>query len=287
MPVIGSDSETLKEYLGSSELGTIFLGNTLVQGNDEAIISDIGLVAYYDISNTSSYTSGSSVIFDLTSNNNDMLIRTGVSYSTDNGGILSLTDGYAVATASANLPSGSAVTQPDFSIGYWARWDQFGTSNNPENPFSMGGFGTFGGSSVPGYIAMTNISSSTDLWFGSTFPSPIPEDPVPVRALEVNSTFNSGSWYNIVFTYSGSENVNDNPGLATAYLNGEPIGSGSLSIVISQQGIPITLGVPNGFNVINKGNGFDGDFGVGYIYNRILTTKDIQALYNKDKNRFI
>lgn len=281
MPIYLGDKEINKEYVDSYELGSIYLGNNLVQGGTNYEVTQLGLVAYYDISNPSCYVSGSSIIYDLTSNNNDMKINDGVvTYNGSNSGILDLSNGYAVATASLNLPSGSAVTQPDFSIGFWAKYNNFGTATDAQNAFSFGSINN----AQPGYIAMTNPSSSTKLYFGSTFPSSFP--PQQTRSLEVTSTFNTSSWYNIMITYSGSTDVNTYPGLATVYINGQAAGSGSVSIVVSEQGCPVSLGIPNAFDVNSRGDGFNGNFGVGYIYNRILNATEVNSNYNANKNRF-
>jgi len=110
MPIYLGDKLISKEYVDSYESGLLYLGSNIVQGNVDYKVSDLGLVAYYDISNPNCYTSGSTTIFDLTANNNDMTISDGVvSYNPNNSGILTLNNGYAVATTTANLPSGSGV----------------------------------------------------------------------------------------------------------------------------------------------------------------------------------
>lgn len=281
MPIYLGDKEINKEYVDSYELGSIYLGNNLVQGGTNYEVTQLGLVAYYDISNPSCYVSGSSIIYDLTSNNNDMKINDGVvTYNGSNSGILDLSNGYAVATASLNLPSGSAVTQPDFSLGFWAKYTNFGTATDAQNAFSFGSINN----AQPGYIAMTNPSSSTKLYFGSTFPSAFP--PPQTRSLEVNTALDVTKWFNIMVTYSGSTDVNTSPGLATVYINGQAAGSGSVSIVVSEQGCPVSLGIPNAFDVNSRGDGFNGNFGVGYIYNRILNATEVNSNYNANKNRF-
>lgn len=281
MPIYLGDKEISKEYVDSYDTGLMYLGSNIVQGNVNYQVSDLGLVAYYDIANPNCYTSGSTTIYDLTANNNDMTINAGtVNYSLGEPGVLNLNDGFAVATSSLNLPSGSAVTQPDFSVGFWAKYANFGTATNGQNAFSFGSINN----GNPGYIAMTNPSSSTTLYFGSTFPSNFP--PQETRSLAVTSTFNTSSWYNIMVTYSGSTDVNASPGLATVYVNGQSVGSGPVSIVVSEQGCPVSLGIPNGYDVNQRGDGFNGRFAVGYIYNRRLNANEVLFNYNANKNRF-
>ena len=276
MPIYLGDKLISKEYVDSYESGLLYLGSNIVQGNVDYKVSDLGLVAYYDIANPSCYTSGSSTIYDLTANNNDMTINDGVvSYNPNNSGILVLNNGYAVATTTANLPSGSGVVQPNFTYGFWAKFSQFGTQVNPNNAFSFGSQNN----GNPGYIALTNVSSSTDLYFGSTGTTG--------KSIKTVSTFNTSSWYNIMVSYSGSNDVDTSPGIASVYINGQFVNSGSMAIVVSEQGVPISLGVPNGFNAANRGFGFYGSFGVGYIYNRLMNSKEVEFNYNTQKNRFI
>lgn len=276
MPIYLGDKLISKEYVDSYDTGLLYLGSNIVQGNVDYKVSDLGLVAYYDIANSSCYTSGSTTIYDLTANNNDMTFNDGViSYNPNKPGLLTLNNGYAVAITTANLPSGSGVTQPSFTYGFWAKYSQFGTQANVNNAF---GFGSqVNGDS--GLIALTNISSSTDLYFGSTGDAGL--------SIKAVSTFNTSSWYNIMVSYSGSTDVNASPGIASVYVNGQFVNSGSMAVVVSQQGVPISLGVPNGFNANNRGFGFYGDFGVGYIYNRLMNAKEVEFNYNAQKNRFI
>jgi hypothetical protein len=280
MPIYLGNKEINKEYVDSYESGLLYLGSNIVQGNVDYKVSDLGLVAYYDISNPNCYTSGSTTIFDLTANNNDMTIGDNLIYSPNNSGILVGNNAYAYVTPSNGTPSGSGVVQPNLTFGFWAKYDNFGTSTNPNNAFSFGSVNA----GNPGYITLTNISSSTNLDFGSTFPSSFP--PQKVRSIRVTSSFATGSWYNIMVSYSGSTDVDTSPGIASVYVNGQFIGSGSMSMVVSEQGTPITIGVPNGADPAARGNGFYGSFGVGYIYNRLMNANEIAFNWNAQKNRF-
>jgi hypothetical protein len=77
MPVIGSDSETLKEYLGPNAQGRIYLGSNLVQKGTD--VNDI--IAFYDVANSNSYPGSGSTLYDLSGNNNDLIITGSVTYS--------------------------------------------------------------------------------------------------------------------------------------------------------------------------------------------------------------
>jgi hypothetical protein len=271
MPIYLGDKEINKEYVDSYELGPIYLGNNLVQGGTNYEVTQLGLVAYYDISNPSSYVSGSTIIYDLTANNNDMSINDGVvTYNGSNSGILDLSNGFAVATTTTNLPSGSGVNQPDFSYGFWTKYTNYGSQTDAQNAF---GFGSTPNGD-PNQIAITNVSSSTRIVFGYG------------NTLSATSTFDVTKWFNVMVTYSGSTNVNTSPGIATIYVNGQALASGSLAVVVSGQGCPISLGIPNGFDVNMRGDGYNGNFGVGYIYNRLLNATEVNSNYNANKNRF-
>jgi hypothetical protein len=280
MPIYLGDKEISKEYVDSYDSGLLYLGSNIVQGNINYKVSDLGLVAYYDTANPSSYTSGSSYIYDLSGYNNNLTMSVPLSYSAINGGTLIANNSYAYVSPSNGTPSGSSVTQPNFSFGFWAKYARTGSNASPTPAF---GFGSVD-NGQPGYLAQVNISSSTDLYFGSTFVSdPAPPQPVSIK---VTSSFNTKNWYNIMVTYSGSNDVNTSPGLAKVYVNGQIIGSGSMAIVVSQQGTPISIGIPNGYDVNSRGNGFDGTFAIGYIYNRLLNDNEVAFNYNANKNRF-
>jgi len=86
-------------------------------------------------------------------------------------------------------------------------------------------------------------------------------------------SFSANTWYNLVFTYSGSGDVS---GLK-AYLNGSPVvlttGANTLSAT-SAGTIPVYMGSRN-----NATDFYAGKIGPTYIWSRVLSAGEVSALY--------
>ena len=273
MPVIGSDSEILKQYLGSNEIGNVYLGSTQVnKGKPSTIVLD-NLVAYYDFSNASSYTSGSALINDLTANGNDLrwVDSTGVSTplykSKAKFDYIENVNSYAVVTSSVGLSEfNGSPFEYEFSIGFWGGWTLTGSATDPVQPFMFG--------SENGGVQI-NLSGSNDLRVGD---------------FNSNKLFYTGSigvdeFHHIMVTYSGSGGTFD----SKLYIDSQLVDEDTSEFSVVQQGgtCPISIGIPNGFNLEVKGHGSDSGLAVAYVYDRQLSDSEVLTNYEFDAEKFI
>ena len=85
----------------------------------------------------------------------------------------------------------------------------------------------------------------------------------------------AGEWYHIAYTLTGAQNST-----ATAYKNGESLGSGTFTYPLATSGTLYLLG--DGGGEVTSGY-----YGVIRVYDRCLTAAEIQQNFNAQKSRFI
>jgi hypothetical protein len=99
------------------------------------------------------------------------------------------------------------------------------------------------------------------------------------RNLSPNYTFLANTTYNVSFT------LNSSTGAAVAYLNGAVLSSTTFTAgAISYSALPVLIGASYGANPV--GEFFAGNIYSVKIYNKILTSSEIQQNYNALKSRF-
>ena len=76
MPIYYGNTELGSEYYGGLAQGRIYHGSNLVQNGNNS-----NLIAFYNIATPACYTSGSSTVYDLSGNGNDLTITGSVLYS--------------------------------------------------------------------------------------------------------------------------------------------------------------------------------------------------------------
>jgi hypothetical protein len=88
---------------------------------------------------------------------------------------------------------------------------------------------------------------------------------------QFNTILNSNIWYNLLFTYNGSQMI--------IYTNGLIAGTTNSSLKIATNNVPVTIGssvyFTDSFNTV-----FDGTLDDVRIYNRALSSDEILKLYN-------
>ena len=101
-----------KTYLGSTSINKSYLQNTIINGRLYNEILDSSY-AYYDITNTNSYTSGSSTLFDLSPNQSDATIVNSVGLNYGVSGSIPYLQGpgtNSYATNSTHIAGGNYST---------------------------------------------------------------------------------------------------------------------------------------------------------------------------------
>jgi hypothetical protein len=238
------------------------------------IVTD-GLIVCYDPANTRSFVSGSTSLYDLTTNKYDGLLVNGPVYSGVNYGTISMD----ASDDEIDFPDIGNVTNGTVSI--WFRNNLNVTSASTiSTPFWFGSgttapsmrvvFGDIGGGPVftelftvylPNFTGTTTIAGR---WVASLLP--------------ISGSSIPSAWHNIVVARdsSGSRIYFDNTLLGAPNL-GQNINT------ITTTTIPFSVSGWNNNRIGYVGNGLVSHF---TIYNRALTTQEVNINYNALKNRF-
>jgi hypothetical protein len=239
------------------------------------IVTD-GLILCYDPANTKSFVSGSTSIFDLSQNKYDGQLINGPAYSGVNYGTISL-DG---TDDRINIPNLGNIT--DGTVSVWVRNNleiQTGSSANLILELTSG---------------TTILNQSFTLVFGNVAfaPTRVELFTIYVRAdlpaggagnytaanLPITGSTIPVGWHNIVVARdsSGTRVYFDN------VLLGTPSQGDNITTITTSQ-VPFSIGA---WNVNKFGRVLNGLFSHAMIYNRSLTTAEVNRNYQALKNRF-
>ena len=237
------------------------------------IVTD-GLIVCYDPANTRSFVSGSTSLYDLTTNKYDGLLVNGPVYSGVNYGTISMD----ASNDEIDFPDIGNVTNGTVSI--WFRNNiNIETGTTASWLFWFGSGGTFSNMRV----AFGNVTTLSPELFTVYLPDFTETGSISGRwgsssSLPISGSSIPSGWYNIVIARDsfGSRIYFNN-----TLLGNPPFGGNVNSITTST--IPFSR---SGWN--NNRIGYDGNGLVSHftIYNRALTTQEVSRNYNALKNRF-
>jgi hypothetical protein len=217
------------------------------------IVTD-GLVLALDAANTKSYISGSTTWNDLSGNNNNGTIFGSPSYDSSNNGGLYLNS--AVSNAGINCGELNNVPQNAISFVIWFK--QYG-----------GGFlfNRYGTSSSFGLNLQNNGSSTRfQMYSASVTPSPINL---------IAGTIENNKYYQVCSTYNGTT--------ANTYINGSLVGTQNSSLPSATFSGSLQIGYRN--DGVNANYSSCSIYNV-QVYNRALSSTEIQQNYKGQKSRF-
>ena len=215
-----------------------------------------GLVAWYDIANPSSYPGSGPDLYDLTTNNNDILLSGGTYYSALGGGSLSF-DGvgdYGVDGNDSSLWLTTGITIEAFIY-------PTGFTNNPNiltkrtNEAYRLRLDTFGQLEFIANNAAINYSGTSALTLSQ--------------------------WVQVVVTHG--------PSGGTMYYNGNVVGTTGSGIsspfaTLNSNLSNLLLGVYS--LSVSPSEFFIGNMGIVRLYNRALSGSEVLSNFNADKGRF-
>lgn len=214
------------------------------------------LIIYLDVGNTKSYPTSGSSLFDLSKNNNNAEIISGVTYDISNNGIL-VFNGLNGRIDFDILNTLNNST--DFTLDMWVNSSSVSTEqfliSNVNTTISKG----------------WNVELYNSRFIFQVWPSGIYK--------QTNTTYNSNTWYNLNITY--------NIGVVNIYVNGSSIpttnvGGSDFTFTNSDYNtffsfFPYTL---------SSGLPFSGKLSTTKIYSRALSATEILQNYNATKSRF-
>ena len=219
------------------------------------IVTD-GLVLALDAGNVKSYISGSTIINDLTGNNSTGSLQGGVGYSGSNGGTL-VFDGvndFVIGSTSTNYAFGTQ----NFTANFWVYANTYGGGGGaPIIDLRTNTAGT-----GPGFSAYLSNSKKYALYWGSA------DKYVSTTNIE------TGSWYNIVSTRSGST--------LSVYINSVLDGTGSDSTNLTENLFRLAR------NVNTSGTSYlNGRISYVLLYKgKALSSSEIAQNFNATRGRF-
>ena len=213
------------------------------------------LLVHLDAGSSDSYSGSGTTWTDLQGNYNGTLIN-GASYdSNDDGSIV--TDG-SNDYIRLNQVAGTGTSTQSMTYEVWVN-----PSDNNGNIMSMSRHNPQNGWNMPP-IAASGGKFRGKIWSNNYLYS---------------STFTQGNWYQVVlvFNYQNSSQ--------TLYVNGTSVASqGSISYGASGYNNYLFLGQANP-GADNTGH-FGGKYGIFRIYNKALTTSEIQQNFNINRTRY-
>jgi len=214
------------------------------------VITD-GLTLYLDAGDTASYPGSGTTWFDISGNGNDGTINGGATFDSANGGSI-VFDGSDDSVTVSNVQPGTN----DFTITVWVLKDSTGPNQYIYDFGSNGGTLT-AGTSVSGYgfrYYNPTLGVSSNVYTQGT---------VPV----------ADRWYDVTMTRSGTT--------TSMYVDGQFVTSSSGdSYNISST--TLNIGKYGGNNSYNH----DGKIANFRIYNRALTSSEIQTNFSALRSRF-
>lgn len=214
-----------------------------------------GLILCLDSANTRSYNGISNTWYDLSKSFNNGILMNGVTFSSVNGGVM-VFDGVNDYVTLSNR------TTTSFTLGCWIKT----TANSLSGSQGYEGNGIIwsdvGGIANDFILAALNNKA---VWFTGDV----------TTTISSTTTINTGSWFYVTATKNGSDNTKK------IFING----------VLESSGVSSSTLLTDNSNIIIGGNTidnryFNGSISMVHIYNRVLTTTEIEQNYNALKKRY-
>jgi hypothetical protein len=220
----------------------------------ESIVTS-GLIANLDAGNSTSYPGSGTTWFDLSGNANNGTLVNGVGYSSSNRGTLTfdgvndyvnMGDKFSINEGSIDIWFNSNVTiNSSTTIDYRL----FGKTNNMEARLSVG-------SGTPGNLRLDWGQTSDNL-------------------ISTQNVWNSGTWYNIVFTWKVSSNNSEL--YVQSILDGTGT-AGTISAEIGNFSLGAARATPQGF--------INGNIATFKVYSIQLSSSQVLQNFNALRGRY-
>jgi len=229
-----------------------------------------GLILCYDPANTKSFVSGSTNIYDLTKNNYDGQLINGPVYSGVNYGVISLD----ASDDRINIPNIGEITDGTVSVWFKNNNEVLITGSSPASIFEFTSATTLVNTSFTAVLG--NVTAGDDELL-SVYLSSIGVGRYDATALNLTGSSLPSGWYNIVVSRDSSG--------TRVYFNNVLLGAsaGTNITTITTSTVPFTRSF---FNLNKIGRILNGLLSHVMIYNKGLTTAEVNRNYNALKSRF-
>ena len=233
------------------------------------IVTD-GLLIYIDAANTKSYPGSGTTATDLTGNSYNGTLNSGTAFSTDNKGTWRF-DG-ANDRININTQPGYPATVDDaftiesaIYIPTGADWQDTTNSNSGTGIVGRGGYS--------GSIGFRRFDPTNIGWW--------------IRPLGSNRTVDYTATYDQWYILTGTFNGTNDAGGMKFYVNGELVGSTTVSDALSTA-LDNSSWLIGGNTAFGGNTGLYGQGDIPYfrLYNRALTETEAKQNYNATRGRF-
>tara|TARA_R100000329_G_scaffold59014_1_gene53120 strand:- start:1137 stop:4745 length:3609 start_codon:yes stop_codon:yes gene_type:complete len=237
--------------------GTGFTASQVLQNYNATKSQYLGLITtnlvlHLDASNSSSYSGSGTTWTDLSSSSNDGTLTNGVTYDSNNGGVLVFdgTDDYVVT--SSDMFNANA----DFTLSVWLLSDTFATGVS--------------------YAVVADVANSQSLYLRYNDGSfKLVNSNTAILGTFSSSSLSTNTWYDITLTRSSNT--------YTLYVNGSSVSS-LTGISHSFTHSPTTIGANNNNSAPPAyKNNFDGKIAQVLAYSAALSASEVQQNYNATK----
>ena len=242
-----SNLQLYKKELSASEVTQNF---DAMKTRFYSIITN-NLVLHLDAGNSNSYSGSGTTWSDLSGSSNDGTLTNGVTYSSDNGGVLVFdgTDDYVVT--GSDMFNANA----DFTFSMWFNSDDFSVQK--------------------AFIADVGNNAALFLRYNSGIQ--LVSSNTGILGYFSSSTLSTNTWYNITLTRSSTT--------YTLYINGSSVSTVTTSNSFAHS--PTTIGANNNNSPppAHK-NAFDGKIAQVFAYNTALSDSDVQQNFDATRVRY-
>jgi len=214
-----------------------------------------GLQLYLDAASSSSYPGSGTTWFDLSGQGNDVAMQNSgsISYTASGGGYFTLTsNGYFRRATTTGVPTGTSA----YTMSIWVQWSS-GTW-----PVSGGmiGIGNSITTNLTNQFRTTGTNTLVNYWFGND--------------LNATSTVSPASqWFNAVAQWDGTTRK--------IWVNGTQLSSAGASGLNVSSSL-LQVGATN----VGGSEPLQGNIGQALIYNRALSSTEIQQNYTATRTRY-
>ena len=214
-----------------------------------------GLQLYLDANNTTSYPGTGTTWFDLSGQGNDVAMQNSgsISYTSSGGGYFTLaSNGYFNRASTTGVPTGTSA----YTMSVWVQWP---TGTWPVSG-GMIGIGSSITTNLTNQFRTVNTNGLVNYWYGND--------------LNATSTLSPASqWFNAVAQWDGTTRK--------IWVNGTQIASaGATGLNVASS--LLQVGATN----IGGSEPLSGRIGQALVYNRALSSSEIQQNYNAVRSRY-
>ena len=225
---------------------------TGIQITDITPIVSSGLQLYLDAASSSSYPGSGTTWYDLSGNSNDVAMQNSgsISYTASDGGYFTTgSNGYFNRASSTGVPTGNT----SYTLSAWVQLATW-----PASGGIIGIGSAWGTTNAVNALRTNGTNSFYNYWWGND--------------LLANSSLSPATqWFNVVAKFNGTTR--------TIWVNASQIASDTPS---GHNVTTSTLGI----GVTNTNEYLKGKIGQALIYNRALSTAEIQQNYTATRTRY-